>query len=437
MIYPTSRAVFLASLGIPAALLLAVAAPRLWLVGAVWVMFVACVMLLDALAAGLRSAVQIVPDLPNGLAVGETSHAGFSIRFGRFSTPRNAEVALDVNPRIVSAPYRQSVAIENRTADAGFALTVKRRGEGRFERLWVRWQGPLGLAWSQKREELAKSLPIVPNLRSVKEEAIRLFRRDIPLGAHIQLNMAEGSEFHALRSFEAGMDRRMIDWKQSAKHGILLAKEFQAERNQHIVMALDTGRLMSEPVAGAPRLDRALQAILLLAYVGLKLGDRVGLFAFDEKPRLRTGTVAGPAAFSHLQRLASQLDYSTAETNFTLGLTQLSGELEHRSIVIVFTDFVDTTSAELLLENIGRLLQRHLVLFVLFHDVELEDMVRARPEQPGDVSRAVIADALLRERDIVVERLRRLGVQVVDVPPEQLGMGVLAAYLAAKRQDRV
>jgi uncharacterized protein (DUF58 family) len=147
--------------------------------------------------------------------------------------------------------------------------------------------------------------------------------------------------------------------------------------------------------------------------------------------------VAGPAAFSHLQLLASQLDYSTAETNFTLGLTQLSGELEHRSIVVVFTDFVDTTSAELLLENIGRLLQRHLVLFVLFHDVELEDMVLARPEQPGDVSRAVIADALLRERDIVVERLKRMGVQIVDVPPEQLGMGVLEAYLAAKRQDRV
>ena len=50
--------------------------------------------------------------------------------------------------------------------------------------------------------------------------------------------------------------------------------------------------------------------------------------------------------------MAAQLDYSTAETNFTLGLTQLSGELEHRSIVVVFTDFSDTTSAELMLENV-------------------------------------------------------------------------------------
>ncbi len=428
---------FLAMLGIPAALMMAAAVPRLWLVGAVWVMFVIGLMLLDAVAAGVRSSLIVARVLPGGMAIGQISRASFTARFSRYSAPRNAQMALDVGPRLTASPYRQSVPIIDHIAHADFDLSVRRRGEGRFVRLWVRWQGPLGLAWMQRREELDHTLPIVPNLQSVKEQAMELFRRDLPLGAHLQLNVAEGAEFHALRSFEAGMDRRTIDWKQSAKHGSLLAKEFQAEKNQHIVMALDTGRLMSEPVAGAPRLDIALQAILLLAYVGLKIGDRVGLFAFDEKPRLRSGTVAGIGAFNVLQRLAAQLDYSTAETNYTLGLTQLAGELEHRSIVVVFTEFVDTTSAELMLENIGRLLQRHLVLFVLFHDVELEEMVRAEPRDPADISRAVIADSLLRERDIVVERLRRLGVQVIDVPPERIGAGLLDAYMAAKRHDRV
>jgi uncharacterized protein (DUF58 family) len=437
MIYPTSRAVFLAAMGIPVALALALVEPGYWLVGATWVLFVAAIMLLDAAAAGTRGAARIVSNLPEGLAIGQRSRASFGIRFGRFASPRKAEAAFDVGARLIAEPYRQPVEIVGRDAKAEFTLSVRRRGEGRFERLWFRWQGPLGLAWSQKVEKLDRTLPIVPNVQSVKEEAIRLFQRDMPLGVHIQFDVAGGSEFHALRSFEAGMDRRMIDWKQSAKHGALLAKEFEAEKNQHIVMALDTGRLMSEPVAGQPRLDRALHAILLLAYVGLKIGDRVGLFAFDEKPRLRSGTVAGAAAFPQLQRLASQLEYSTAETNFTLGLSQLAADLERRSIVVVFTDFVDTTSAELMLENIGRLLQRHLVLFVVFRDVELEEMVRTRPQKPEDVSRAVIADALLRERDIVIERLRRLGVHVVDVPLEQISMGLLETYLAAKRRSRV
>ena len=437
MIYPTSRAVFVAAIGVPIALLLAVMSPHLWLVGLSWMVFVAGLMGLDAMAAGGRSSLSIAATLPNGLAVGQASQASFALQFRGALAPRSAELALDANARLQVVPNRLSVAVTDRRTTADFALSVLRRGEGRFDRVWARWQGPLGLVWLQKVERLDRSIPIVPNVQAVKEEAIRLFRRDVPLGAHVQLNAAQGSEFHALRAFEPGMDRRTIDWKQSARHGVLFAKEFQAEQNQSIVMALDTGRLMSEPVGGQPRLDRALQAILLLCYVGLKIGDRVGLFAFDERPRLRSGTVAGPAAFTQLQRLAAQLDYSTAETNFTLGLTQLATDLEHRSIVVVFTDFVDTTSAELMLENVGRLLQRHLVLFVVFRDVELEDMVRAKPETAEDVSRAVIADALLRERDIVVERLRRMGVQIVDAPLEQMGMGLLNAYLAAKRHDRL
>jgi uncharacterized protein (DUF58 family) len=437
MVYPSARAVFLVTLGIPIALLLALMAPRLWLAGATWILFVIGLMLLDGLLAGLPSSLRMEKWLPEGMAVGQISHALFTLRFRKASAPRNLEVALDVGPRLEAMPSRQSIPIEARTAKADFGLSPRRRGEGRLDRVWIRWQGPLLLAWLQRVEALNCALPIVPNIRSVKEEAIRLFQRDTPLGAHVELNTAEGAEFYALREFETGMDRRMIDWKQSAKHGLLLVKEFQAEKNQHLVVALDTGRLMSEPVSGQPRIDRALQAILLLAYVSLKIGDRVGLFAFDERPRLHSGTVVGLAAFPRLQRMAAQLDYSTAETNFTLGLTTLATELTHRSIIVIFTDFVDTTSAELLLENVTRLLQRHLVLFVLFRDTELEDMVRGEPQTPEDVSRAVIADAILRERDIVIERLRRLGVQIIDAPLERIGLGLLESYLAIKRQDRV
>jgi uncharacterized protein (DUF58 family) len=437
VIYPTSRAVVVAALGIPGALLLAVLAPHLWFAGLIWMLFVLAIMGLDAVVASGRSSLSASSELPNGMAVGQNSHASFALQFHGGMAPHNVELALDVGFRLRVVPSRQIISVANRKARGEFALSVLRRGEGHFDRLWMRWQGPLGLMWLQKAETLNRSIPIVPNVQAVKEEAIRLFRRDAPLGSHVQLNAAQGSEFHALHAFEAGLDRRAIDWKQSARHGFLLAKEFQAEQNQNIVMALDTGRLMSEPVGGQPRLDRALQAVLLLSYVGLKIGDRVGLFAFDERPHLRSGTVAGPGAFTQLQRLAAQLDYSTAETNFTLGLTQLATDLEHRSIVVVFTDFVDTTSAELMVENIGRLLQRHLVLFVLFRDVELEDMVQAIPLTAEDVSRAVIADALLRERDIVVERLRRLGVQIVDAPLEQMGMGLLKSFLAAKRHDRL
>jgi uncharacterized protein (DUF58 family) len=231
------------------------------------------------------------------------------------------------------------------------------------------------------------------------------------------------------------MDRRSIDWKQSARHAALLAKEFRTERNHNVIMALDCGRAACEPVGGMPRIDRFIHAALLLSYACLRSGDRTGIFAFDSQPRVTTGAVSGLDAFRTLQAVAGRIDYSAHETNYTLALATLSGQLQRRSLIVVFTDFTDSTAAELMIESLGRLLRRHLVLFVVLRDDELEGLTAADPQMPEDVSRAVVAGTLLRERETVIGRLRRMGAHIVDAPAERVGTEVVNAYLDLKRRD--
>lgn len=435
MFYPTRRAIFIAALGVPVSLIAAILIPASWQIGTLWLAATLVLFFTDSVLAGDSSRAAITVETPRALAIGSRAKVAASVHLP-VRSPRFVEFLLDADATLQIDPVRQKQMVFDRRASAEFSLLPKRRGEGHIERLWLRWAGPLGLAWKQRTEELARVVPVLPNIPAIKEEATRLFQRGAEGGSHVNLDIRHGSEYHALRDYQPGMNRRTIDWKQSARHRQLLAKEFQAEDNLHIVFALDTGRLMCEPLAGLPRLDRALQAALLMAYVGLKLGDRVGLFAFDEKPVMNSGTVGGIAAFPSLQELAAHLSYSTAETNFTLGLSQLGAALEHRSIVVVFTEFSDTTSAELMLENLSRLLARHAVLFVEFRDEELETMVRQEPKTAADISRAVIADAVLQDREKVVNRLRRLGAHVVDAPVEQIGMRLLEVYLKLKRQER-
>lgn len=431
--YPTRRMIFVALAGVPLALLAAMAAPALWLAGPAWLLFSIGLFLLDAVISAGPASARYTVHVPSALGVARAEDASVSLSFDR-GAPPGVEFAVDSNDRIRITPDRQACRTVDGEAGAAFTIAPLRRGEGVVEALWARWQGPLGLCWKQRRDEIDRKIAILPNIAAVKEEAVRLFQREAGnLGVRLQLRVAEGSEFNALREFQPGQDRRSIDWKQSAKHGKLLAREYQAEENLHIIFALDTGRLMCEPLAGQPRIDRAIQALLLISYVALRLGDRVGLFAFDERPNLNSGTVAGPNAFQALQRLAAKIDYSTTETNFTLGLTQLSSELEHRSIVIVFTDFSDTTSAELMLESLQRLVARHQVLFVAFRDEELESMAGNEPKEPADISRAVLADTMLRDREIVTARLQRMGASVVDAPVDRVGTRLLEAYLAVKR----
>jgi uncharacterized protein (DUF58 family) len=314
-------------------------------------------------------------------------------------------------------------------------LEMIRRGLARFERLWVRWTGPLGLAWNQGLVHLDAAFPVLPDLRPVHDQGARIFQRYALEGMITQLARGEGSDFDTLVDFRTGMDRRSIDWKQSARHVKLLAKQYRTERNNQIVFAVDAGRQMCEPVAGLARVDRCVSAMLLTGWIALKLGDRVAINAFDARPRLSSGLVSGAGAFSELERVAAEIDYSGEETNYTFALTTLGARLTRRSMIILFTEFADTVSADFLLRALRRLVEKHLVVVVVLRDEELESIAAREPETSDDVTRAVTAAELLKERRVVITRLQHLGVHVVESEYDKVSERLVQSYLDLKKRD--
>ena len=103
----------------------------------------------------------------------------------------------------------------------------------------------------------------------------------------------------------------------------------------------------------------------------------------------------------------------------------------------MFTDFVDTTNAELMLENLARLVKTHLVVFVTFNDLALEGYMTKSPDTPQDVSRAVIAASLMKDRDIVLARLRRMGVQIIEADIETVGIRLLNTFFDLKNRGMI
>lgn len=435
MIYPTSRAVLLAAAGAPVALVLGVWLPAIWYVGVGWTLFVFALVAIDAVTGAWPRDPRIVLTTPGSANVGATVPAALAIAFPA-AAPRVVEMIVEATAQIVAPDDgRARVAIVDGHGEVTMPLVAARRGVARVEAIWARWTGPLGLTWKQRREVLDAPVIITPDVRPVRERGAHLFLRSAMHGLIAQLERGDGAEFEALADYHPGMDRRAIDWKQSARHAKLLAKEFRTERNNNIVFALDAGRTMCEPLDGVPRMDRAVSAALLAAYVALKLGDRVSLFGFDSRPRIASGAVSGARSFAPLQRLAAELDYSNEETNYTLALTTLGGRLNRRSLIVVFTEFTDPTSAELMLRAATRLLDRHLVLFVVLDDQELTDIAAAPPEEIEDVSRAVTAAELLRERRIVVSRLRHAGFHVLESPHNRVGLRLVSYYIELKRRN--
>ena len=438
MITPTARAIVLAALGAPAALALNMANPSLWPIGAAWAAAIAALVVSDGAMASASARFAVKVDAPTIAPIGAGAFpARVHLDFANGRRPRSAEIALDTNAIVTPSPLTQHALIDDAGAEAPFELKPLRRGEAHIDAAFCRWKGPLGLAWRQVIAPLDKKIAVAPDLGAVEREAERLFSRTMMHGIKPLRDRGDGSEFDALTEFQPGMDNRLIEWKQSGRHMKLLAKEVRAERNHQIAFAVDTGRVMCEPVAGAPRVDWSINAALMLAYVGLKLGDRVGFFGFDSRPHLSTGFASGVRSFQHLLAQTARLDYSTEETNYTLGLATLAERLQRRSMIVVFTDFTDSISAELMVENITRLARRHMIVFVTFPDEQLETLRSRAPETTDDVSRAVIAHQWLKERQVVLTRLRRLGVHIVQAPVERLGPALVRAYDYIRRRERV
>jgi uncharacterized protein (DUF58 family) len=438
VIFPAPAAAALAGAGAPAALLIAVFAPDFWPVGLVWIVIVALMVIADAMLGANRRAMDFTMRSDARAFIGWPTDVEAEVQFKKNTRPPRAlDMQFEVNeflkPKFKA--YRSKLA--DRRAVVAAELDTVRRGLGLVKRVWVEWKGPFGLAVKRRIIKLDREIDIIPDIRSVKKEAIRIFARDTSIGQKVHIEKGEGSEFEALRDFLPGMDRRTIDWKQSARHVKLLSKEFRTEQDQTIIFAIDTGRLMCEPLQNAPKIDHAINAALLLGYISLKMGDRVGLFGFDAKPNVSTAAVSGVASFTLLQRMAARLDYSIEETNFTLGLTQLNAETNRRSLIIIFTDFADPTSAELMIENVGRLMRKHLVLFVAMKDAELEAITLAEPKRPLDVTRSVIAHSLITEKELVLSRLQRLGAEIINAPAGRIGPELINRYLELKRRSRI
>jgi uncharacterized protein (DUF58 family) len=434
VIVPTARAAVLLALAAPVALVIAAARPALWIVAPAAGLLVLALVVIDALLAGRMADLRVT--VPGDVEVGEAEAMRAQVRFtGR---PSRAELALACDPRLVPGG-RLSLALA--PGEAGWSgsggFTAARRGTGRVSGTWLRWIGPLGLGARQASGVLDQAVRVWPNIAAVRSPTLQTFLKDAQYGLLARRIRGEGTQFESLAEYQPGMDRRRIDWKSSARHVHLYAKEYETERNNQIVFAFDCGQTMCEPIAGMARLDRAVSAALATGFVALKGGDRVALFGFAARPEVSTPFIAASSEFHRLQRAAAGLEYRSEEPNFTLALATLASRLQRRSLIVVFSEFTDPTSAELMIESIGRLVSRHVVLFVTMADDELEDLSAAAPDDMETLSMAVSADMLLRQRALVTRRLRQIGVDVIEAPWQTVGTRLLDAYLAIKRAGAI
>ena len=432
---PTERTVWIIAALAPIAVVIAAVAPGAWFAAPVIAVVLIALAIWDAVMAGELASWEI--GVPDDVEVGVATPLDLS---ASLPAGRQVDLAVAFDPRLGN--FGQAKARLHSDAGSGhydgiITLTPERRGTARLDRAWLRWQGPLGLGARQVDRALGREIRVWPDLSPVRSRELQTHLRDAQLGLINRRIRGEGTQFEALSEFEPGMDRRRIDWKASARHTKLYARENETERNNQILFAFDCGQSMCEPVDGMPRIDRAVSAALACSYVALKGGDRVALFGFAQRPGILTPFVTESRSFHRLQAAAAGLDYHAEEANFTFAMATLATRLKRRSLIILFSDFTDPTAAQLMVESIGRIARRHLVMFVTIADQELEEFAAAHPGDLATLARSVTADTLMRQRALVLQQLRQMGVEVIEAPWQDIGFRLIDRYFEIKRSGSI
>jgi uncharacterized protein (DUF58 family) len=210
--------------------------------------------------------------------------------------------------------------------------------------------------------------------------------------------------------------------------------EVEAERGQQVMIAIDCGRLMTAPAGELDKLDHAVNAALMLAWVAQAYGDRVGLMTFDDRV---TNFIKPERGSTQLRRITEALYAIKAEyvePDFGHALTHLSLRLGRRSMVVVLTDLQDPEASKELVAHCLRLAARHLVLVVAMSDPAA---LNARYAPVTTSSRAyewAAAEEFMASRRESFELLRRGGVLGLDVVAGNLSPALVERYLELKER---
>lgn len=292
-------------------------------------------------------------------------------------------------------------------------------------------RSPWGLWRERRRGGTAQTLRVYPNFAGISRYiALATDDRLGHMGVRRHRRRGEGSDFHQLREYRVGDTLRQVDWKATARHRALIAREYQDERDQQVLFLIDCGRHMRHVDAGRVHLDESLNAVLLLAYVGLRQGDAVGFLTFAGEERWfppRKGTQVVNGLLDALYDLQS----TTAPADYRAAASALLARQRRRALVVLITNTRDEDHADL--EVAVRLLRtRHLVVVADLRETLLDELVAAPVRGLEQALTFHAAEEYLARRRASHERLSYHGARLLDLRPAQLPVALVNEYFALK-----
>lgn len=319
-----------------------------------------------------------------------------------------------------------------------YHVTPMRRGDFFFRDSFIRAVGPLGLVYRQSRVASREIVRVYPNVLALREFDLLKQRGHLrQIGIRRSRLRGVGTDFESLRDYMLGDDYRRISWKATARKGRIIVKEFEAERNQPVVIVVDHGRLMMAEVEGVSKLDLVLDAALMLANAAATASDQLGLLVYADRVHRWIPPKRGKGQVGAVIEALHALDAEPIEPDSKAAFNYLAARWKRRSLIVIFTEIEEPAAAKELVGVLGPLARRHVCLVVSVSDPELKAQLRADPRAPGGQFLRASAALYDEGRKAAQLLLQHQGIRTLDSEPEDLALDLVNYYMEIKATQQL
>jgi uncharacterized protein (DUF58 family) len=296
-------------------------------------------------------------------------------------------------------------------------------GQHCFESPVIRVRDPAGL-FSEDIEVGVKScISVQPIYEPIRKKALIPGAVYMPGGRSLSRRRGIGTQFIETREYVPGDDYRLIEWKATARSGRLMVREFEQETNLEVILLLDTRASMGYGIIGKTKFEYMVRGAAAIADYLIKRGDLVGLAYSSGRRKVILRPSRGRTHISMMIKSLSSIEWPVNgdSHDFPRLVKRVFTSLGRRGrrLYIIFSDL------EMSEEEFSNLIDILVKIRSLRNDVvvispftpyfELEGLSGIQ----GLVYR-LYASRSVKEREVLVLELMKLGIAVVNVGPEDL-----------------
>ncbi len=320
----------------------------------------------------------------------------------------------------------------------GFDLTPRERGMYNFGDTHLYISSGLGLVTRRFTAATARDIPVYPSYMQLKK--YQLISQTAMLNEHGSKRMrkiGQSMEFEQIKDYVTGDDVRTLNWKATARKGMLMINNYADEKSQQVFCIIDKGRLMKMPFGGLTLLDYAINSCLVMSNVCLQKQDRIGLITFADKMGAIIAADRKPIQRENILEALYRQQTAFLESDFEMLYLQVRRRIKQRSLLILYTNFESLNGLHRQLNYLRSLAKHHLLLVVFFENTELVKLSHTNALNLEDVYVKTIADKFVFEKKLIVKELLKYGILSILTAPENLTVNTVNKYLELKTRQAI